>query len=276
MSNNAGDKRLEFEAERRQRIENYSRDEAFKNASGQWIDQSLLRQYVYNFEWLGRPIIQFPADIIAVQELIWQVKPDLIIETGIAHGGSLVLSASMLAMLEIADAFEGRRSFDPRAPRRKLIGIDIDIREHNRRALEAHPLYPFMELHQGSSIAPDIVDMIRAAASPFQRILVMLDSNHTHDHVLAELEAYAPLVSAGSYCVVFDTVVENLPVERFGDRPWKPGDSPMSALHRYLELLSTEGRKDRSGSPLRFEIDGTIDAKLQLSAAPKGYLRRVK
>jgi cephalosporin hydroxylase len=220
-------------------------------------------KYSYHFDWMGRPIIQFPQDMVAMQELIWSIKPDLIIETGIAHGGSLVFSASMLAMLDMCDAIETGAMLDPRSSKRKVLGIDIDIREHNRKAIEAHPLSSRIQMLQGSSIESDIIQQVHEIASKYSRVLVCLDSNHTHDHVFAELQAYAPLTSKGSYCVVFDTVVEDMPKEMFPDRPWGPGDNPKTAVWEYLK------------SNPEFEIDKSIQNKLQLTVAPDGYLRRI-
>lgn len=199
-----------------------------------------------------------------MQELIWEVKPNLIIETGIAHGGSLIMSASMLAMLEYCDAATCGTTLDPATPKRKVLGIDVDIRQHNREAIEGHPMASRIEMIEGSAIDAGVIKQVFAFAGRYERILVCLDSNHTHDHVLAELTAYAPLVSVGSYCVVFDTAVEDLPKDLFPDRPWGPGDNPKTAVHQFL----------RSNSD--FEINSSIDAKLVLSVAPQGYLRRIK
>ena len=219
---------------------------------------------MYNFSWMGRPIIQLPNDILAMQELIWQIKPDLIIETGIAHGGSLILSASMLSLLDYCDAIEQGTMLDPKAPRRRVLGLDIDIRAHNRAAIEAHPMANRIDMIEGSSIDPAIIAQVQDIARGYERVLVCLDSNHTHAHVLAELEAYAPLVSAGSYCVVFDTIVEGMPAEMFPDRPWGPGDNPKTAVWEYLKTHP------------EFEIDKQMDHKLLISVAPDGYLKRVR
>ncbi len=229
-----------------------------------WVNSANKWKYSYHFEWLGRPIIQYPQDIVAMQELIWQVKPDLIIETGIAHGGSLIFSASMLALLDICDAIESGGAFDPRQSKRKVLGLDIDIRPHNRIAIEAHPMASRIQMIQGSSIAPEVIEQVHQVAKGHQRILVCLDSNHTHDHVLAELEAYAPLVSIGSYCVVFDTIVEDMPKEMFPDRPWGPGNNPKTAVWEYLKTHP------------EFEIDKSIQHKLLITVAPDGYLKRVR
>jgi cephalosporin hydroxylase len=230
--------------------------EAIHRANAQALDASITHpaeeffarshqlQYSYNFSWLTRPIIQYPQDIIAFQEVVSQVKPNLILETGIAHGGSLVLSASMLCLLDVMEGL------DPRQSPRKVVGVDIDIRPHNRKALDEHPLRFKMELIEGSSIG-------------VERVLVSLDSNHTHEHVLSELNAYADLVSVGSYCIVFDTVVEDLPAGSFPDRPWDVGNNPKTAVHEWLKTHS------------EFEIDKDIDNKLLISVAPDGYLKRV-
>lgn len=232
-----------------------STEPKFKTASD-FLLQSINDRYSYNFSWLSRPIIQYPQDIVAFQQLVSQVKPDLILETGIAHGGSLVLSASMLCLLDVMEGV------DPRQSARKVVGVDIDIRSHNRKAIDEHPLRFKMELIEGSSIDPDIIKQVRRHADGVERVLVSLDSNHTHEHVLAELNAYADLVSVGSYCIVFDTVVEDLPAGSFPDRPWDVGNNPKTAVHEWLK------------SHPEFAIDKDIDNKLLISVAPDGYLRR--
>ena len=253
----------QFAAERAQHLESYAKDKEFRTLSQTWLEASMRKKYVYNFDWLGRPIIQYPQDMWAVQELIWTVKPDLVIETGIAHGGSLILSASILAMLDYCEAMEKGVSLNPRESKRKVIGIDIDIREHNRKAIEAHPLAHHLHLVQGSSVAPETVDQVKTLAKGHQKIMVFLDSMHTHDHVLKELQAYAPLVSKGSYCVVFDSFVEDMPADLFPDRPWSPGDNPKTALHEYLKT-----NKD-------FVIDKSVEGKLMVSVAADGFLKRI-
>ena len=240
-----------------------------------FIADTLTDKYSYGFSWLSRPIIQYPQDIVAMQELIWSVRPDLVIETGIAHGGSLVLSASMLALLDYCEAQQNGEFLDPRIPKRFVLGIDIDIRAHNRDAIDAHPLANRINMIQGCSIAPEIVACVKEQACRFERILVCLDSNHTHDHVLQELEAYAPLTSLDSYCVVFDTIVDELPKSCFPDRPWGPGDNPKTAVHEYLERLESAGRLGNDGAPLRFEVDKEIENRILITVAPGGYLRRV-
>ena len=266
----------EFELEKSRSIQNLGSDPGLKSLSIRWNTETSRYKYTYNFTSLGRPIIQFPQDMVALQEIIWDVRPDLIIETGIAHGGSLILSASMLALLDYCAAVEAGQVLDPRASRRRVLGIDIDIRAHNRAAIEAHPMSHRIDMIQGSSIDSDIVARVHAAARGHERVLVILDSNHTHEHVLAELEAYAPLVTRGSYCIVFDTVVEDLPEAMFPDRPWGKGDNPKTAVWEYLRRLREEGRSAADGSPLALDVDKDIEGKLLITVAPEGYLRRTR
>ena len=228
-------------------------DDELAHATRAWMERANRAKYSYHFEWMGRPIIQYPQDILAVQEIIWSVKPDLIIETGIAHGGSLIFSASMLELNAIsggpADAH--------------VVGIDIDIRTHNRAAVEAHPMMRRITMIEGSSIAPEVISQVKAKAAGKRSVLVLLDSNHTHDHVLAELEAYADLTTIGSYCVVFDTVIEDMPDGAFADRPWSKGDNAKTAVWDFLKCHP------------EFEIDKNIQHKLLITVAPDGYLKRV-
>lgn len=254
----------DFQKEVEDRIAANAADKELLGAAARFMRVSINQKYSYNFSWQGRPIIQYPQDVIAVQELIWSVKPNLIIETGIAHGGSLIFSASMLALLDINEAIEAGTKLDPRSSRRKVLGIDIDIRAHNRAAIEAYPMASRIQMIQGSSIAPEIVQQVRGIAANYRRVLVCLDSNHTHDHVLAELQAYAPLTSNGSYCVVFDTIIEDMPKELFTDRAWGPGNSPKTAVREFLKTHP------------EFEIDRSIQHKLLITVAPDGYLRRVR
>lgn len=268
--------REQFKRECRENIASQGSDRLLKDQAFHWFQDSLKYKYSYNFSALGRPIIQYPQDMVAIQELIWRVRPDIVIETGIAHGGSLILSASMLALLDYCEAVESGQVLDPKAARRRVLGIDIDIREHNREAIEAHPMSHRIDMIQGSSIAPEVIAQVQQIAKGHQRVLVMLDSNHTHDHVLAELEAYAPLTSPGSYCVVFDTVVEDLPDSMFPDRPWGKGNNPKTATWEYLRRLKADGRAAADGTALAFEIDSSLESKLLITVAPDGYLRRRK
>ena len=264
----------QFRKERARRIAGNAKDARLLEASRSFLLESIRAAYSYNFDWLSRPIIQYPQDIVAMQELIWAVRPDLVIETGIAHGGSIIMSASMLAMLDYCDALESGEQLDPRMTRRRVLAIDVDIRSHQRAAIAAHPMSHRIDMIEGSSIAADIVAQAQERASGYQRTLICLDSNHTHEHVLAELEAYAPLTSVGSYCVVFDTVIADLPQEFFPHRPWGKGNNPKTAVHEYLRRLRHEGRKAADGAALTLEIDKTIDNKLLITVAPDGYLRR--
>jgi cephalosporin hydroxylase len=244
---------VNFDQEVQQRIAAIGEDETLKARAAEFMEASLAPKYSYNFSWLGRPIIQYPQDMVAMQEIIWQVQPDLIIETGIAHGGSLIFSASMLELIASCTGNQG-----------EVLGLDIDIRPHNRAAIEAHPLFKRISMIEGSSISDDIIAQVYAKAAGKQRVLVCLDSNHTHDHVLAELQAYAPLTSVGSYCVVMDTVVEDVPDELSGDRPWGQGNNPKTAVWEYLKTHD------------EFEIDTSIHNKLLITVAPDGYLKRVR
>lgn len=272
---NASDPIEDFRQRVAESIRQIGSDQVFRDLSHAWVQQSIRHAYAYNFTWLGRPVIQVPQDLYAIQELVWACRPDLIIETGIAHGGSLVMSASMLALLDYCDAATAGVVLDPKASRRKVVGIDIDIRPHNRAAIDAHPLRHKIHTIQGSSIEPEVALQVAAHAEGYERIMVFLDSNHTHDHVLAELELYAPLVSKGSYCVIWDTGVEDLPADMCADRPWRKGNNPKTAVWEYMRRLEQEGRKGRDGAPLRFEYDHTIEHKLAITASPDGFLKRV-
>jgi cephalosporin hydroxylase len=225
---------------------------------------TIRNKYSYNFTHMSRPIIQYPQDMVAMQELIWKIKPDLIIETGIAHGGSLILSASMLAQLDYCEAVEQGKSLDPKASKRHVLGIDIDIRAHNRQAIEQHPMAHLITMFEGSSISDEMIAKVKAFAKDYKKILICLDSNHTHEHVLAELNAYAALTSIESYCVVFDTVVEDMPDDMYPDRPWGKGNNPKTAVWEFL--------KTNHG----FAIDKEIENKLLITVAPDGFLKRIK
>ncbi len=239
-----------FENEKKANIISLGNDIDLKATSLKFMMDAAPNKYTYNFTWLGRPIIQYPQDIVALQEVIWNVKPDLIIETGIAHGGSLILSASILHLINE----DGH-----------VLGIDIDIREHNRIEIEKHPMAVRISMIEGSSIDKNIVDKVYEFAKNKKRILVILDSNHTHEHVLEELKAYAPLVSKGSYLVVFDTAVEDVPEDYdWGGRPWGKGNNPKTAVWEYLKTRD------------EFEIDASIHNKLLITVAPDGYLKRIK
>lgn len=256
----------QFQKQVADNIDALGKDKDVQALSRIWSRETNKHGYTYNFSWLGRPIIQYPQDMLAMQELIWTIQPDLIIETGVAHGGSLIFSASMLELNAVSGGPQDAQ----------VLGIDIDIRPHNREAIEAHPMSRRIEMLQGSSIAPDVIAAVKAKAAGKQKILVILDSNHTHEHVLAELKAYAPLVSIDSYCLVFDTLIEDLPGDMFNDRPWGPGDSPKTAVWDYLKFLDEEPKANINGEFISFVIDKNIENKLLITVAPDGYLRRVK
>ena len=223
-------------------------DETVRKATSEWFLGVAPYEYSYHFTWLGLPIIQFPQDIMAVQEVVWATKPDLIIESGIARGGSLILSASLLELIG-GDGL--------------VVGIDIDIRQPNREAIESHPLAHRVRMIEGSSTDPAVLRAVEALASGRDRVMVLLDSNHTHDHVLRELQLYSPLVKAGGYLIVFDTIIEEMPEGSFPDRPWDVGNNPATAVRAFLK-----------GND-RFEVDQDIEKKLLISVAPGGYLKCV-
>jgi cephalosporin hydroxylase len=238
-----------FEDEKRANIQRLGADKRLQDRGVEMMRDTGPYQYTYNFTWMGLPIIQFPQDIVAMQEILWTVKPDLVIETGIARGGSLIFYASMFELL---------------GGNGHVLGVDIDIRAHNRQAIESHPMAKRVTMIQGSSIDDSVAEQVRRFAAPYRRPLVVLDSNHTHDHVLRELQLYAPLVRAGSYVVVFDTSIDDQPVSFPADRPWGKGNNPKTALREFLVTND------------RFVIDSAVDAKLLLTVARDGYLRCVR
>ncbi len=257
----------QYQEDIKDRVKTYRCNAELQSASRFFFEQIGIgnANYVYNFSWLGVPILQIPQDLQAMQEIIWQVKPDLIIETGVAWGGSLMFTASMLAILEVCGEIQSGQ----------VVGIDIDIRSHNKTSIAAHPLAKKITLLEGSSIDELIVNQVRTLARQHNKVLICLDSNHTHDHVLAELEAFAPLVSLSSYCIVGDTIIEDAPESMNAHRPWGKGNSPKSAVWEYLRRLREEGRTCLYGKPLQFEIDHFIEDKILLTGSPDGYLRRV-
>ncbi|ETT65507.1 cephalosporin hydroxylase [Paenibacillus odorifer] len=238
-----------FQEEVKLNIQKMSEDQELQLLSNKWIEEISPYKYSYNFSWMGRPIIQFPQDIIALQEIIWSVRPDLIIETGVAHGGSIIFHASMLELL----GGDG-----------EVIGIDIDIRKHNRLEIENHPMYKRIKLLEGSSTDEGLINKVKEIAKDKKNIMVILDSSHTHQHVLEELKLYSSLVTKGSYIVVLDTIIEDMPEDSFPDRPWGKGDNPKTAVWEFL--VNND----------RFEIDKAIQHKLLLTVAPDGYLKCVE
>jgi cephalosporin hydroxylase len=243
------DKIAEFFSEVQKNIEGLGEDLALRELSNLWMRETVRYKYSYNFTWMGRPIIQYPQDLIAMQEILWKVKPQLIIETGIAHGGGLIFYASMLELM---------------GSKGEVLGIDIDIRKHNRRAIEHHPMSKRIMMIQGSSTDETVVDRVYELARGKGHVLVTLDSNHTHDHVLKELQFYSPLVRKGSYVVVFDTVIENMPEGFFSERRWDKGNNPKTAVREFLKTND------------RFTVDKEIESKLLITVAPGGYLKCIK
>jgi cephalosporin hydroxylase len=254
----------EFQADCVREIDAQGGDAELKALTTQWIVKAAEHKYSYHFEWLGRPIIQHPQDVVGMQELLWQVQPDLVIETGVARGGSLIFYASMLELIAQCGGPQQAR----------VLGIDIDIREHNRRAIVEHPMSRRIELVQGSSVAASTHRAVVEAARGCERILVCLDSNHTHAHVLEELELYAPLTSQGSYCVVFDTIIEDLPEGLGSQRPWGRSNNPKSAVHAYLERLRERPVTAADGRRLELSIDRKTEHRLLITVAPDGFLYR--
>lgn len=243
----------QFRLEVQERAKAYPKNKKLQSAYDAFAQEIVKEKYSYNFFWLGIPVIQAPQDLQAWQEIIWEVKPDLIIETGVAWGGSIIFNASMLALLDVCG--ESSDSL--------VVGIDIDIREHNREAIDNHPLRKKIELIEGSSIDQNVIERVNFLAKDKKRVLVLLDSNHTHEHVLAELHAYAPLVSKGSYCIVGDTGIEGLEEDALFERSWGKGNSPKSAVWEFLKETNN------------FEIDKELESKLILTSSPDGFLKRI-
>lgn len=237
----------DFKKECKNRVISYSKNDDLLNAAKAFNVASNTAKYSYNFSWLGRPIIQYPQDMIAMQMIISELQPDLIIETGIAHGGSLIYYASLLELIGKGE----------------IIGIDIDIRDHNREAIENHKMFKRISMIEGSSVDKEIINTLRNEVKGKETVMVLLDSNHTHEHVLEELRLYSQFVSKGSYMVCFDTIVESLPEGYLPERSWGVGDNPMTAVNQFLKESND------------FVIDHQIDNLLQISVAPNGYLKRI-
>lgn len=237
----------DFEKRNKKYVKLMQENNSVKELTRKWFIESCKYEYSYHFSWLGRPIIQFPQDMLAIQEIVWKVKPDLIIETGIARGGSLIFSASILELIG----------------KGKVLGIDIDIREHNRTEIENHKMYKRITMIEGSSIDDSVVKQVYDFAKRKNNVLIFLDSNHTHDHVLKELMLYSPLVTKGGYVVVLDTVIEDMPKSFFKNRPWGNGNNPKTAVWEFLKINK------------RFKIDKEIENKLLITVAPDGYLKCV-
>ncbi len=237
-----------FERDKRRWAAEMDEDAELRADALDLLIRSDRHHYSYQWNWLGLPIIQFPQDIIATQEIVWETRPTVIVETGIARGGSMIFLASLLQLIGVG----------------KVLGVDIDIRPHNRAKIEEHPLHHRIHLIEGSSTAPEVLEAVRSQIGAEDRVMVILDSDHTHAHVLEELRLYAPLVTPGQYLIVADTVVEDIPHQTHRPRPWGPGNNPKTALGAYLQDVD------------RFEPDPYINAKLLETASPGGYLRCVR
>jgi len=250
----------EFEMRNREQIKRQGNSKKLNLLSSEWFEESVKTEYTYHFEWLGRPIIQMPQDLLAMQKIIWDTKPDLIIEMGVARGGSIIFYASLLKMLQICEPGQNRH----------VLGVDVDIREHNKKCILSHPMADIITLFEGSSIDPLTIEYCNKFAAQFEKVLVVLDSNHTHEHVLEELKAFSSLVSVGSYCIVFDTVIDELSNENFLDKPWDNAANPKTAVHEFLSNIEKD-----NNIKLEFEIDREIQSTLMLTVAPDGYLKRL-
>ena len=242
------DPNKQFERERENRIETQGKNIPLIDAARRFREESIKSQYSYNFSWMGRPIIQYPQDIVVLQEILWSVKPDLVIETGIAHGGSIIFHASILELIGKGE----------------VLGIDIEIRPHNRKVIEKHPMYKRITMIEGDSVSGVVLDQVKEKVKGKRKVLVCLDSNHTHDHVLNEMKSYSPFVSKGSYLIVFDTVIEELPDNFYSDRSWSKNNNPKTAVRDFLKEND------------RFTIDKSLESKLLITVAPDGYLRCIR
>jgi cephalosporin hydroxylase len=243
------DDREMFKVQCHQNAKTMAADPMMRKLSIDWAVYAAKYNYTYGFTWLGLPIIQLPADIMALQEIIWDTKPDVIIETGIARGGSLIFYASLLHLLDNNGI---------------VIGVDIDIRTHNRESIERHPFASAIHLIQGSSVDMATVDQVKQVAAGRHKTMIVLDSNHTHEHVYQELQHYSHMVSVGSYLIVQDTTVEYVPEGFCRNKGWDKGNNPKTAVNVFLKENDN------------FIIDNAIDDKLMISSAWGGYLKRIK
>ena len=240
------DDREQFGLEKREDASRMGADEGLRRSALDLYAAADRYNFSYQWTWLGLPIIQIPNDLMICQEIVWATRPQLLIETGVARGGSLIFWASMMQL--VGDGV--------------VVGVDVDIRPHNRAAIEDHPLSHRVRLIEGSSTDPEVVAMVAEAAGVAERVAVALDSNHTHDHVLAELELYGPMVTPGQYLIVSDTVIEHIPAQTHRPRPWGPGNGPATAVEAFL-----------AGHP-EFRLDDQIDDRILMSSNPGGYLVR--
>tara|TARA_B100000989_G_scaffold296876_1_gene281099 strand:+ start:633 stop:1415 length:783 start_codon:yes stop_codon:yes gene_type:complete len=255
----------EFKKKIDRQLKDQKKNRSINNLSKKWMKESIKSNYSYHFEWLGRPIIQYPQDIIAVQQILWETKPDLIIETGIARGGSLIFYASILDLISKCG---GPSNF-------KIIGIDVDIRKHNKKRILSHAMSKNIEMIEGSSIDLKIFHKVKKKCKNAKKILILLDSNHTQNHVFEELKLYGSIVSKNSYMIVFDTIIENLPNKFYRNRPWSKGNNPKTAVVKYLKEIKNKNYFDQRGRKLKFIKDDMIENKILLTTSPGGFLKRV-
>ncbi len=238
----------EFLAERKADIERMRTDEELRELSLKWMLHADKYKYTYNFSWMGRPIIKFPSDMVAQQEVMWRTRPDLVIETGIAHGGSVVFSASMQQMMQIPNA--------------EVVAVDIDIRKHNRELIEAHPMARHITMYEGDSTSDEMIAKVKRHLEGKKSVMVILDSSHTEEHVFRELERYGDFVTPGNYLILPDTFIEFFPKGYYANRPWDVGNNPYTAMRRFLEMQND------------FTIDREVGGKLMICEGIDGYLRK--
>ena len=249
---------LEIDKDRLDYAEKVKNSEALDKLAKLFHQETAELKYAYNYDWFGRPIIQLPQDVVVMQEIIFDVKPDLIIETGVAHGGSLIFYSSMLHLLDLHDSKKGNIPTE-----RSVLGIDIKIHDHNRDFILEHPFSDKICLHESSSVCDSIKPFIDQATNDKKSILVVLDSNHTEDHVYKELNLYSQYVTTKSYCIVFDSTIEDMPKEMFSNRDWGPGNNPRTAVNKFLSENSN------------FILDENIDNKPIITAAKGGFLKKL-
>ena len=255
---------MNFKIDVKNEIQRQGKDKKIQNLTKKWLNRAGQLKYSYHFEWLGIPIIQHPQDMIGIQQLIWNVKPDLIIETGVARGGSLIFYASLQEFI-----------FKKSKLKPKVIGIDIKIKKNNYQKIKKHQMSKRITLIEGSSVEKKVFNKVYKIAKEYKKIMVLLDSNHTHSHVYEELQIYAKLVSKESYCVVFDTIIDDLPETYGKNRPWGKNDNPKSALKKYLKLLKKNNQFDLDNKKISFKNDKTIQNQLLITVASDGFLKRL-
>ncbi len=248
-----------FEKEKKKRIKNFFKNKKLVEKGKSFFLETVKNKYSYNFEWLGMPIIQYPQDIVSLQEIIFKSKPNKIVETGIARGGSLIFLASMMLLLSKEDS-EKNKDY-------KVLSIDIDIRRHTLKKIKNHFLKNYFKTNESSSVSSKAYKFVKDNIKKNDRVMVILDSNHEENHVLEELKLYAPLVSKNCYCIVMDTVIDFLPNNLNADRSWKKNNSPYSAIQKYLKLIKAK-------KSINLIFDNYFQYKSLLTNMPFGALKR--